>query len=93
MAISVTNYLIGLVLKARDVVLGNPVEHFPRRESFREDLITADDKKHIDVPFFRLNSILVATDDFSNAAKLGQGGFGPVYKVWSLSFPFLLFFS
>ncbi|PHT43247.1 G-type lectin S-receptor-like serine/threonine-protein kinase [Capsicum baccatum] len=66
--------------RARDVVLGNPVEHFPRREGFGEDLITADDKKHIDVPFFRLNSILVATDDFSNAAKLGQGGFGPVYK-------------
>ncbi|XP_055823173.1 G-type lectin S-receptor-like serine/threonine-protein kinase At4g03230 [Solanum dulcamara] len=66
--------------EARDIVLANPMEHLSRRESFGEDLITADDKKHIDVPFFSLNSILVATDNFSNAAKLGQGGFGPVYK-------------
>ena len=43
---------------------------------FRED-----DKKGIDVPFFDLASILVATDSFSEANKLGQGGFGPVYKV------------
>uniref|UniRef100_M1AFZ1 Receptor-like serine/threonine-protein kinase n=3 Tax=Solanum tuberosum TaxID=4113 RepID=M1AFZ1_SOLTU len=34
----------------------------------------------IDVPYFCLETILVATDNFSNANKLGQGGFGPVYK-------------
>lgn len=43
---------------------------------FRED-----DAKGIDVPFFDLESILAATAYFSNANKLGQGGFGPVYKV------------
>ncbi|KAG6385147.1 hypothetical protein SASPL_153975 [Salvia splendens] len=36
--------------------------------------------KGIDVPFYNLDSILSATDDFSDANKLGQGGFGPVYK-------------
>ena len=30
---------------------------------------------------FDLNSIKVATDNFSDANKLGQGGFGDVYKV------------
>ncbi|XP_065621553.1 G-type lectin S-receptor-like serine/threonine-protein kinase At4g03230 isoform X2 [Quercus suber] len=44
-------------------------------DQFRED-----DKKGIDVPFFNLESILAATDYFSDTKKLGQGGFGPVYK-------------
>ncbi|GLT87013.1 hypothetical protein SLE2022_051170 [Rubroshorea leprosula] len=39
-----------------------------------------DDKKDIDVPFLDLESIIAATDNFSGANKLGQGGFGPVYK-------------
>ena len=35
------------------------------------------------VEFLQLDfgTIKVATDDFSNANKLGQGGFGVVYKV------------
>ena len=37
----------------------------------------------IDLPFFDFESILVATDSFSDANKLGQGGYGPVYKVFS----------
>ena len=40
-----------------------------------------DDKREIDVPFFAFQSILAATDYFSEEKKLGQGGFGPVYKV------------
>ncbi|XP_021829961.1 G-type lectin S-receptor-like serine/threonine-protein kinase At4g03230 [Prunus avium] len=39
-----------------------------------------EDEKGIDVPFFDLQSILDATDNFSYANKLGQGGYGPVYK-------------
>ncbi|XAR55436.1 Non-specific serine/threonine protein kinase [Bertholletia excelsa] len=39
-----------------------------------------NDKKGIDVPNFDLESILAATDNFSKENKLGQGGFGPVYK-------------
>ncbi|PON66930.1 S-receptor-like serine/threonine-protein kinase [Trema orientale] len=42
---------------------------------FREE-----EKKRIEVPFVVLESILAATDYFSEAKKLGQGGFGPVYK-------------
>jgi hypothetical protein len=34
-----------------------------------------------DVQFFYLSTIIAATDNFSPAKRLGQGGFGPVYKV------------
>lgn len=40
-----------------------------------------ENDKHIDVPFYNLDLILLATDNFSDSNKLGQGGFGPVYKV------------
>lgn len=33
------------------------------------------------LPLFNFNAIEVATDYFANKNKLGQGGFGPVYKV------------
>lgn len=34
-----------------------------------------------DLPMFNFNYIAAATDNFSEENKLGQGGFGPVYKV------------
>jgi len=47
---------------------------------FREE-----DEKGIGVPYFDLESILAATDSFSNANKLGEGGYGPVCKVISIT--------
>lgn len=38
-------------------------------------------KVEADLPFLKLSTILKATDNFSVSNKLGQGGFGPVYKV------------
>ena len=40
------------------------------------DLISSDE-----VLFMNLATIKAATDDFSDTNKLGQGGFGAVYKV------------
>ncbi|XP_040362242.1 G-type lectin S-receptor-like serine/threonine-protein kinase At1g11410 isoform X1 [Rosa chinensis] len=37
-------------------------------------------KTHKDLEYFDLKSILVATDNFSASNKLGEGGFGSVYK-------------
>ncbi|KAK6918936.1 Bulb-type lectin domain [Dillenia turbinata] len=50
------------------------------KEFLDSDQFNEEDKKGIDVPFFDLEIILEATDYFSDANKLGQGGFGPVYK-------------
>ncbi|XP_009762554.1 G-type lectin S-receptor-like serine/threonine-protein kinase At4g03230 isoform X1 [Nicotiana sylvestris] len=66
--------------KAKEIILGNWVEYLPESGSSSKYEITEDDKKRIDVPFFSLKSILIATDKFSDANRLGQGGFGPVYK-------------
>ena len=50
-----------------------------RNESQQEDL---------DLPLFGLSIISAATNNFSENNKLGEGGFGPVYRV-SFSFPSL----
>ncbi|KAG6717797.1 hypothetical protein I3842_04G118000 [Carya illinoinensis] len=38
-----------------------------------------EDGQGIEVPFFDLECILTSTNNFSDANKLGQGGYGPVY--------------
>jgi hypothetical protein len=45
---------------------------------FREEY-----EKCIHVPYFDLESILATTDSFSYAHKLGERGYGLVYKVIS----------
>uniref|UniRef100_A0A6N2MW97 non-specific serine/threonine protein kinase n=1 Tax=Salix viminalis TaxID=40686 RepID=A0A6N2MW97_SALVM len=37
-------------------------------------------KEDMELPSFDLATIVKATDNFSSNNKLGQGGFGPVYK-------------
>ena len=51
------------------------------KDLIHSDQFREDEKEGIDVPFFNLKSILAATDYFSDTKMLGQGGFGPVYKV------------
>ncbi|CAN6574357.1 unnamed protein product [Malus baccata var. baccata] len=56
---------------------------FDSERRVKELIDTSEFKEEegIDVPFFDMQTILDATDNFSNANKLGQGGYGPVYKV------------
>lgn len=40
-----------------------------------------DQVKLQELPLFSLERLTSATDNFDASNKLGQGGFGPVYKV------------
>ncbi|EHA8591353.1 putative Cysteine-rich receptor-like protein kinase 26 [Cocos nucifera] len=41
---------------------------------------SGEENKDIGALYFDLSTLRVATDNFSEANKLGEGGFGPVYK-------------
>jgi hypothetical protein len=41
-------------------------------------------KEDLELPLFDLSTITNATNNFSSNNKLGEGGFGPVYKVSTL---------
>ncbi|KAK9064410.1 hypothetical protein SSX86_015792 [Deinandra increscens subsp. villosa] len=53
---------------------------YRRMKSRDRGVLSEEDRKGLDVPFFEFKRILSATENFSLANKLGQGGFGPVYK-------------
>ena len=38
-------------------------------------------KEDLELPLFNMTTIASATDNFSDDKKLGEGGFGPVYRV------------
>ncbi|XP_059660754.1 G-type lectin S-receptor-like serine/threonine-protein kinase At4g27290 isoform X2 [Cornus florida] len=40
----------------------------------------ARDEEKMELPIFNMNTILEATNNFSDSNKIGEGGFGPVYK-------------
>ena len=42
---------------------------------------TNEGRKHPELQLFDLDTLLNATNKFSSDNKLGEGGFGPVYKV------------
>ena len=48
--------------------------------------IYGNDNDRGEIYYFNLITILAATNNFSDANKLGEGGFGPVYKVKRFNF-------
>lgn len=46
-----------------------------------KDLDDESHSKDLELPLFEMSKICKATDDFSLNSKIGEGGFGPVYKV------------
>ncbi|XP_055961314.1 G-type lectin S-receptor-like serine/threonine-protein kinase SD1-29 isoform X2 [Mercurialis annua] len=50
------------------------------RAFMRRIVLEDQNKDPVELPLFDFNSILVATSNFDEENKLGQGGYGPVYK-------------
>ncbi|XP_075662567.1 putative inactive G-type lectin S-receptor-like serine/threonine-protein kinase SRK [Castanea sativa] len=50
------------------------------KKSYR-DSIGETQKEDLKLPLFDLETVSTATNKFSFQNKIGQGGFGPVYKV------------
>ncbi|XP_058224730.1 cysteine-rich receptor-like protein kinase 10 isoform X2 [Rhododendron vialii] len=72
---------ISLVLTALTCVLLRLRKRKDVRRKGRTTLQLFDERgADADLPLFDLITIVTATDNFSLANKLGQGGFGPVYK-------------
>ncbi|KAL7213257.1 hypothetical protein ACSBR2_015882 [Camellia fascicularis] len=46
----------------------------------RKDFDMVDSMDTSELPIIDFDKILVTTDNFSTTSKLGEGGFGPVYK-------------
>ena len=46
-------------------------------EDQHSNVLTED----VELPLFDLDTIMNATHNFSSENKIGEGGFGPVYKV------------
>ncbi|XP_076898181.1 G-type lectin S-receptor-like serine/threonine-protein kinase At4g27290 [Bidens hawaiensis] len=51
-----------------------------RLNNNNSDLVNKEQKQDSDLPFFSLNEVVKATSNFADNNKLGQGGFGEVYK-------------
>lgn len=59
-----------------------PSREFSRDFSGPSDLgVEGQQANGTELAMFSFSSVVAATDNFSNENKLGQGGFGHVYKV------------
>ena len=68
----------------KNVLLRDLKTYFPTRISTKGE----DQSNEHELPIFSFASIASSTNNFSDENKLGEGGFGPVYKVIQKKFPF-----
>lgn len=69
--------------KRKAIQLGKQEAYFPADASLQEVLSQINLEE---LPLFKFETLANATSDFSEANKLGKGGFGSVYKVDSFAY-------
>ncbi|KAK7246625.1 hypothetical protein RIF29_41495 [Crotalaria pallida] len=77
-------YLIRRRRKLRSILNENTEQRgsFHRsQELLNNEVIFSSQMDDLELPMFDFKTITMATDNFSEANKLGEGGFGSVYKV------------
>ncbi|GAB4836659.1 hypothetical protein Ancab_001571 [Ancistrocladus abbreviatus] len=81
-----TGLILGIVIPVALVSLVSLVACFFIQRWKRSHLTEDEELKGVDTrPYaFSYSELRSATQDFSSANKLGEGGFGPVYKAWHL---------
>ncbi|KAM5586615.1 hypothetical protein ABKV19_005509 [Rosa sericea] len=70
--------IVGFVLYKRKRKLRK--QEARRKLDSRKGDYRGEDREDLELPLFDLITIANATNDFSSSNKLGEGGFGPVYK-------------
>ncbi|XP_050148463.1 G-type lectin S-receptor-like serine/threonine-protein kinase At4g27290 isoform X2 [Malus sylvestris] len=68
--------IVGIILYIQKKKLRNEGH---RRKDCSDEYV-GEDGEEMELPLFDLTTIVKATDNFSSRNKLGEGGFGPVYK-------------
>lgn len=53
------------------------------KQTIGDDIMIEDEIKLKELPLYDFEKVAIATNYFDLNNKLGQGGFGPVYKVGS----------
>ena len=53
----------------------------PRQIPSRRNLSEENAVEDLELPLMEFEAVLTATEHFSNCNKVGEGGFGAVYKV------------
>ncbi|CAN6684301.1 unnamed protein product [Malus baccata var. baccata] len=69
------------VLSAGLLILGLALLlRFQRKKHQQDGKPRSDQREDLELPLFDLSTVICATNDFSNHNKVGEGGFGSVYK-------------